>query len=425
LKATAFRYCLTIGLLAAWFSMLASAGPSELLVDARFVPAPPMTIPEYLKSSVDPISGYPFVRVTNPGSPARGDEPCGGAYCTHRYSSAQAWNADQTLLVISNGCHGLCFLDGQTYVPLFRRQKTAGCEWHPKNPDLMICVGGATISLWAPRTDGLEVIYATTIYRELRFGPSKGNPSRDGNRIVVRAATFDGKFDAFVFDIAARFKFPAIHLDELPGKNDACTISPLGTYAVCMQELPGEVNNAFIFSADGKMVQSWSEHHRPGHGDMTVDDDGDEVYVGISKSEPDKYHVIKRRLKDGVVTSLAPFGEGQHVSLRAVTKPQWAFVSYAGDPSEVALHPDWAPFAQEVIALRIDGSGVFRRIAQTRNAPYDYWSETHASPSPDGSQVIWSSNWGMPGGPTSDFVTRLSATGAVENAAVARHFDKR
>jgi len=46
--------------------------------------------------------------------------------------------------------------------------------------------------------------------------------------------------------------------------------------------------------------------------------------------------------------------------------------------------------------LRIDGSGELRRVLQTRNIKYDYWNETHASPSPDGSQIIWSSNWGTP-----------------------------
>jgi hypothetical protein len=56
---------------------------------------------------------------------------------------------------------------------------------------------------------------------------------------------------------------------------------------------------------------------------------------------------------------------------------------------------------------RIDGSGVVRPIVQTRNIPFDYWSETHASPSPDGSQVIWSSNWGVAGGSVYDFVARL------------------
>lgn len=156
---------------------------------------------------------------------------------------------------------------------------------------------------------------------------------------------------------------------------------------------------------------------------MTIDDDGSEVFVGVSKSDPDKYQVIKRRLSDGKVTSLMKFGEAEHASLRALGKSGWAFVSYGGNPDEISAHPD-APYAREVIALRIDGSGDVRRIVQTRNVPFDYWSETHASPSPDGSQVIWSSNWGVPGGPVHEFVARLDwpeETGSKEIVANDPH----
>lgn len=365
-------------------------------------------MPGYLQWVKDPSSDYPLVRVTNTGAPVGSGQNCGKIYCTHRYSSSQAWNADQTLLLIANGCGGLCFLDGQTYAPLFRRQRGGECEWHPKVPDLMICVAGRSVSLWSPRSNHEDIVYVATAYRALGFGPWKGNPSADGNRIVVRGVNLDGSLEAFVVDLAARRALPKISLADLPGENDACLISPLGTYVVCMQGLPGDIDNAFVYSADGELLQKWTEHHRPGHGDMAVDDDGDEVYVGISKSELDPYQVIKRRLRDGKVLSLAPYGEGSHVSLRATTRPVWAYVSYSGYPAEVASHSDWAPFAQEVVALRLDGSGSFRRIAHTRNAPSDYWSETHASPSPDGSQVIWSSNWGVPGGPVYDFVSRVS-----------------
>jgi hypothetical protein len=117
--------------------------------------------------------------------------------------------------------------------------------------------------------------------------------------------------------------------------------------------------------------------------------------------------VIKRRLQDGLVTALAPYGEAQHASTRAIRRPGWVFVSYAGNPLALTGRLGVAPFAQEVIALKIDGSGEFRRIAHTLNTPYDYWSETHASPSPDGSQIIWSSNWGKRGGPVFDFVSRV------------------
>jgi hypothetical protein len=67
-----------------------------------------------------------------------------------------------------------------------------------------------------------------------------------------------------------------------------------------------------------------------------------------------------------------------------------------------------APFYQEIVALRTDGSGEIRRIAHTRSSKHDYRSEAHASPSPDGSQVIWASNWGQARGPIAAYVARLS-----------------
>ncbi|WP_051231647.1 hypothetical protein [Kaistia adipata] len=365
-----------------------------------------MELPAYLAAARDPASGTEFTRITRPG-PLGGGIVCREAYCSHRYSSSQAWNADASLLVLANGCNGLCFLDGQTYEPLFRRARATECEWHPVDPDLMICVGGQSVSTWAPRANREEPLFYSTDYLKLQFGPYKGNPSLDGHRIAVRAKRKDGALVVFAFDLATRKKFPDIDLSQLPGTNNACTISPLGGNILCLQSTEGGIDQAYVFTVDGALTQRWTEHHRPGHGDLTVDSDGSEVYVGISKSDPDQYQIIKRRLSDGRVTSLMPYGEGQHVSLRAIRRPGWIIVSYAGDPAVVFRHPGWAPYAREVIALRLDGSGEVRRIAQTHNVPFDYWSETHASPSPDASQVIWSSNWGNPGGPVLEFVSRL------------------
>jgi hypothetical protein len=214
---------------------------------------------------------------------------------------------------------------------------------------------------------------------------------------------------AFAYDLLARKKYPDVNLDNLPGVHAYCGISPSGRYIYCFHRIDDGTEVTYIFTVDGVQVQHWTEHHRPGHGDMAIDEDGGDVYVGISKADPDKWHVIKRRLEDGRVTDLAPAGYGTHVSTRNINRPGWAFVSYEGSYSKVVGNPGGnAPFYQEVVALRIDGSGEIRRIAQTRNAKSDYYSETHASPSPDASQVIWSSNWGEPGGPVADYVSRLS-----------------
>ncbi len=396
-------------LLTASLACAGGAWPQDRLADAQILAAPATLRPSYLEPVKDPVFGTQFTRIIDPGWTTLPGARCSPDYCTHRYSTSQAWNADQTLLVIVNGCRGGCFLflDGQTYKPLFLRIVPNECEWHPTNPALMICVNGNEIYAWAPRTDAKTTIYTDPAYRHFQFGPYKGNPSYDGNRLVVRARDSKGALVAFAYDISTRTKFPAIELAELTGVNGYCTISPSGKYIFCSQTMPDQTNQEYVFTVSGEQVQHWTENHRPGHGDMTIDADGSDVYVGISKAPPDEYHVIKRRLSDGVVTDLAPYGEGQHASMRSIRRPGWVFLTYSGTYAEIARHSKWAPFYLEVIALRIDGSGEIRRIAQTHLAKSDYWSEPHASPSPDGSQVIWSSNWGNKGGPVADYVTRV------------------
>jgi hypothetical protein len=380
----------------------------EALATARAVVTPVAPYPDYLQPETDTAFGTPFTRVTDPGGQMLPGIDCKPAYCTHRYSSSQAWNADQSLLLIANGCSGFCFLDGVTYAPLFHRTVPNECEWHPVDPALMICVSDNEIYTWDPRSDIRTDVHIFPEYTDLQFGPYKGNPSKDGTKVVVRATSSRGELVAFAYDISTQRKYPDIQLNTLSGRNGYCTISPSGRYIFCANTTLDGTETAYVFTTDGVQLQYWTEHHRPGHGDMVIDTDGNDVYVGISKASPDNYHIIKRRLDNGTVTDLAPYGEGQHVSIRNINRPGWVFVTYSGTYPGADGHSGQTPFYQEVIALRIDGSGELRRLIQTHNVKYDYWSETHASPSPDGSQVIWSSNWGRAGGPVADFVARLS-----------------
>lgn len=381
---------------------------AESLAHTKVLATPAMPRPGYLQQAIDPAFGTIITRITDPGHALAPGIICNTAYCRHRYSSTQAWNADQSLLVITNGCNGMCFLDGHTYVPIFYRNVPDDCKWHPKDPELMICVVPRKVYSWAPRTNTTTVLYAPADYTELEFGPYKGNVSADGSRLVLRAKNSSGSLVAFAYNLATKTKFPDIAAGALPGSNRSCGISPSGRYIACFQALPDGTEPAYIFTFEGAEVQHWTEHHRPAHGDMAIDDDGADVYVGISKADPDKWHVIKRRLEDGIVTDLTPAGYATHASVRNIGRPGWVFLSYEGSYSQVLENTGWAPFYQEVIALRMDGSGELKRIAQTHNAKVDYNGETHASPSPDGSQVIWSSNWGQSGGPVADYVARLS-----------------
>ncbi|MBD2746937.1 hypothetical protein IC232_09545 [Microvirga sp. BT688] len=399
------------------FSSHLSASSYDSTGSAKVVPMLRMTQPGYLEPFNDPAFGTSVTRITDPGQPMLPEVKCDPVSCRHRYSSAQAWNADQTLMVIPKGCNGMCFLDGQTYKPAFYRPVHNECEWHPYDAALMICMDGKEIYGWKPRDDLRTTIYKPHDYKGLQFGPSKGNMSLDGHKLVVRAVNKVGLMVAFAYDIFERRKYPDIPVGGLPGVNDYCSISPSAQYVLCDQRLvnqdrspdawPPEIDQAFIFTIEGTQVQHWIEHHRPGHGDMTLDPDGSDVFIGVSKAEPDKFHLIKRRLKDGLVTELAPYGQHEHSSVRNIRRPGWVFVTYVGTEDRARAEQGVVPFYQEIIAVRTDGSGEIRRIAHTRGAAHNYTSEPHATPSSDGSQVVWASNWGLPGGPVSSYVAKI------------------
>ena len=374
---------------------------------AREIATPDQPRPNYLQESKDPVFGTVIIRVTDPGKFLGAGVRCEAAYCRHRYSSTQAWNADQSLLLIANGCNGMCFLDGRTYKPLFHRSNSDDCKWHPANPILMICVRQNGVYSWEPITNQINFIYSPENYSKIEFGPYKGNLSQDGTHLVLRAKNASGELVAFAYDLSKKQKYPDIPLNSLPGKNGYCGISPTSRYVACFQTTSDGTDTAHIFTIEGTPIQHWTEHHRPGHGDMTVEADGDDVYVGISKSDPDKWHIIKRRLRDGLVTDLGPAGYATHASARNINRPGWVFLTYEGTEAKVAENPTWAQFYREVVALRVDGSGEIRRIAHTHNSKSDYYSESHVSPSPDGSQVVWSSNWDESDGPVSDYVARI------------------
>jgi hypothetical protein len=130
--------------------------------------------------------------------------------------------------------------------------------------------------------------------------------------------------------------------------------------------------------------------------------------VGISKSDPDRYAIIKRRLADGKVTRLTGYSQATHVSARNTRKPGWVFVTYGGTLSDVRGNEDSEPFYQEVVALRIDGSGEIRRVAHSHTGDGGYLSEAHASPSPDGSKVVFASGWwSTPSAPIAAYVAEV------------------
>src|SRR5439155_2215687 len=149
-----------------------------------------------------------------------------------------------------------------------------------------------------------------------------------------------------------------------------------------------------IFTVHGAKVVDFAQYGTPDHYDMTVDDAGDEVAVGVDKGSSGKHGtIIKRRLRDGVITHLTKEGYATHTSCRGIGG-SWLLDRLAYCSYEWNGHP---LYLGEIVAPRLDGSKAYR-LCHHHNRDVDYDSETHASASPTGDRVIFVSNWGASSG---------------------------
>ena len=136
-----------------------------------------------------------------------------------------------------------------------------------------------------------------------------------------------------------------------------------------------------------------------GHQDLTLNpfDNGEDVIIGQEHcgNRGKKVAgaliggVLMVRLRDGGITSLTnPANEAYpyHISTRNYDRPGWAYVSYWPAPGR--------RFSDEIVAVKLDGSGIVERYAHTHTETQGcYRCEAHAVPARDGRRVLWASNW--------------------------------
>lgn len=365
---------------------------------------PEIRQPEYLGSYQDPVFGNRVIRITGKvGDPIPSIEGSWAEVARHGYSKRGVWNADMSLLYLERhqGNPGALFLDGETYKPLFERKvQYTESRWHPEDPERMIFVRENQLGSWKVRDGETDILETFDGYSDLYIGPWEGNLSLDGTRIALYAQK-EGKGVVFGYDLTNKTKFADIDLGEI--ELDWVSISASGKYLVINGRIEGEYDQTQVLNLDGEIVGStWTEFGRPSHYDLTLDADGEDIAVGVSKSKLDEGRVIKRRLKDGEVTVLTPGGWASHTSARNTMQKGWVYVTYQ------TRSENWPPFYDEVVAVKLDGSMTVRRLAHLHTRYVDYETEAHAVPSPDGSKVLWASNWeAVQGRPIATYVVEL------------------
>jgi hypothetical protein len=363
-----------------------------------------MESPGYLVPFADAKFGSKIVKVTNPGHEVPGLGLTWGSVAIHHYSIDQAWNANQTLLALDRGTKPKVFLDGKTYKPAMALPTPGEVRWHPLRPDDMIFVGSTRVGLWGVRKNEVVVLKTFADYAEASFGDHKGNPSDNGRMVAITATRSDRKRVVFAYDLETGRKHPDIDMSS-EYEVGHTTVSSTGSFIIVysLASADPDSRRRRIFTTDGKLLQTWTEYERPGHGDFAIDRNGDEVFVGRSKSRPERWQVIARRLVDGAVTVLTPPCHASHVSARNLKDRNWVFATFSADEDKSGF----APYRDEIAAVAMDGSQTVRQLATTNAEPNGYLTEPHGCPSPDGRRVIFASNWGNRTGPIAAYVAEF------------------
>ena len=112
----------------------------------------------------------------------------------------------------------------------------------------------------------------------------------------------------------------------------------------------------------------------PHGGNLGYDTSGNEVFVSMCPT-------YMLRLSNGQKTNLLPSGECGHLSTGNYKRPGLAYVNFTnGRP-------------QDVLAVKLDGSKTVKSFTHHRSSQATYIAQAYSAASPDGTKVMFASDW--------------------------------
>jgi hypothetical protein len=388
--------------------LLSAVYPADTALTSRTLQTMPM--PAYLKPVIDPTFGTQITRVADQKAM---DSP--SPTLRHIYAKDEVWNSDGSLVAL-NYNYPCAILDGHTYKFLHWLHQPSEAVWANTDPYTMYGTFFDTNQFVKAdvRTDWNHTVLATfTQYDTIDFGAGEGNLSAN-DQYVALFGLKGGQTSLFVYDIknnqvVATLNLGGLTLDGGNGDINNATMSPNGDYVIVQYNHPGTGRYQGIEVFDRNLNFLRNVSARAGaHYDIGYDTSGNEVIVEQSDTDSS---LIMRQLATGRTTTLLPasqLNDSIHISCRNLDRPGWAYISeFRQDATENSAAPNY----QEVFAVRLDGSGtveLFANEQHSNSAAYDH--EAMAVPSPDGSKVMFASDWGNATGPVYSYVAESPLT---------------
>jgi hypothetical protein len=454
-RSTRQRYAALCGLML-WSLAATSAAAAVTDPNAVLGPPPPLAMPTAGASYNDPVFGTPTVRIVN-GRP--------------EYSELQAWNADMSLILVNTGE----IRDANTFQLVHTidwgwPDWGGGPRWSPVDPRVLFyldhnnsfCSGAAimkyTLIPGIPFTRTRELVGCFPEYTSFYVSETFEEMSDDGRYIALIGRKpannqWGHVAESFVYDVIDKIKHRALELPINPTygpvQGDHISVTPSGRYVTHFfgggkERYRGTEAFDLEMNYLGK-VHTGSAPHSTLHRDA----DGNDYLIADNASNSyfltGQRYITKSRIPIGVVYDAAGNVDREatvstgatvpllatdwhfniHVSGANRNRPGWVVVSTYR--SQSGFDNGWQPFEDEVFKLHLDSSPTaphVERVAHHRShyigitgrdscpGISNYWAQPHATVSPDGTKILFGSNWGRvcdPSDPVDGFVLTLQA----------------
>ena len=367
--------------------------------------------PDYLESERGAEFGNKITRITDNVSAREFNAT---------YSKRAVWNSDGSLLRIAYRLY-----DGNSYqeIPLtkgknrdqlhnaFGGADNNSFRWSKKDPNIFYGFNTSKQFFRGTIRDrnsvslrgavSIETLRTFSDYDFFAMGPGEGNLDYN-DEFIAFAGLKNNILHAIIYNIKSNefIEYPLPDISWEPeNKNqeaddlDWLSVSPLGNYLL----INGKIDDEHAFIKQYSI--NWGERrvnymgilaNTRGHGDMAIDDNGDQVYVQFSIYPNHDKRIEMFNLENQTATTLLSdnYGGG-HISCRNYKRPGWCYLSTTGTKGNDR-------FYAEVFAVKLDGSGTVERFAQTHTGIIpntETLRSSHGVVNPDGTKILFRSNW--------------------------------
>lgn len=356
-----------------------------LVTDNKRYPMRPLEKPALGNSVVDPAFGTRIHRITKANQ---------GSVIKPLYSPTQAWNADETLLILYHTGHnqpGHSLYDGKTYTYLreldISPPDLEQVYWHHSDPDILYYINS---------NDNRLIRYQVSSGKKksIHYFPCDYGVAADSHAFI----SWDSNTLGLMCRNERGREIFSFHIDSLKESNRRKTesyiapaVSPSGSVFYFEGDvldnnmkkiLRLDLGNPFEHSSLGRLANGHDTYNE-------VSFDG--AHIGSLVTHD--MHEGSMRIIIGPKTGYPYPPSGTHISAVALKRPGWVAVSSVGRLSgENTLD-------QELyLANTNPDSEIVCRVAHHRSwgkeGPQGYWAEPHVVISPTGTRLLFGSDWG-------------------------------